>query len=284
LVCGINLGSSQIKVHYYNDTKNFGDCLNKTILEKFGYKCVPTHPYSAELFFIGSLLDRFPEYGTGIILGSGLMFEKQFHHFQAASILRVRGPETAKLIGMKGCPVGDPGLLVSNLFSQAPKADRIGIVPHYTDFDSVKVKHLQSSLGKQAIIINVCEDVSTVIKKISSCTWILSSSLHGLIVADSYGIPATWVKFGNKVLGDGFKFYDYHSSIELERDCLDLTTNKSLPHIQDAKSANNQTIEDLQAEITHDLTNLKKHLIKLRVDRLRYAIKKRMFFFPNDKS
>jgi hypothetical protein len=42
---------------------------------------------------------------------------------------------------------------------------------------------------------------------------IVSSSLHGLIIAHAYGREAAWLKFSDRPLGDDFKFRDYWASI-----------------------------------------------------------------------
>jgi pyruvyltransferase len=44
----------------------------------------------------------------------------------------------------------------------------------------------------------------------------LSSTLHGLVFAHAYGKPALWLEFGDRVLGNGFKFFDYYHSIGVQ--------------------------------------------------------------------
>ena len=50
-----------------------------------------------------------------------------------------------------------------------------------------------------------------VIDEILKCNKIVSSSLHGIVLAEAYGIPAKWEKYSDDVLGNGFKFRDYLS-------------------------------------------------------------------------
>jgi hypothetical protein len=53
-------------------------------------------------------------------------------------------------------------------------------------------------------------------KQILACEHILSSSLHGIIVAHAYGIPAVQVQFSDRIFGDGVKYHDYFLSVDLE--------------------------------------------------------------------
>ena len=57
---------------------------------------------------------------------------------------------------------------------------------------------------------------------LASCECIISSSLHGLIIADSYCVPNKRVILTNRVSGDGFKFHDYYSSFGLTDKPIDL--------------------------------------------------------------
>ncbi|HQA91106.1 MAG TPA: hypothetical protein PK316_15725, partial [Sedimentisphaerales bacterium] len=55
-----------------------------------------------------------------------------------------------------------------------------------------------------------------------ACECVLSSSLHGLIVADAFGVPNAWLKLSDKVRGNDFKFRDYYSVYDLDEKVIPL--------------------------------------------------------------
>jgi len=96
-----------------------------------------------------------------------------------------------------------------------PKSDKkykVGIIPHYVDFDICN--KLFSNL-ENVKIIDVCNDVEKVVNDICECEMTISSSLHGIIVSHAYNIKSCWVKLSDKIYGDGIKFLDYYYSINL---------------------------------------------------------------------
>ena len=60
-------------------------------------------------------------------------------------------------------------------------------------------------------VIDICSDLNVIFQQINNCKCILSSSLHGLIFADSYGIPNIHILFSDTIGGGEYKFKDYYS-------------------------------------------------------------------------
>ena len=64
-------------------------------------------------------------------------------------------------------------------------------------------------------VIDIEADIASVAREIASSEAVISSSLHGIIAAHYYGVPAAWMQLSNRVVGDGFKFYDYFASVNM---------------------------------------------------------------------
>ena len=80
------------------------------------------------------------------------------------------------------------------------------------------IEQLYKNDKSSVIIISPKNSWEYVVKKLASeCDYIASSSLHGLIIADSLQIPNQWVQLINSttatIVGQ-YKFIDYYESIE----------------------------------------------------------------------
>jgi pyruvyltransferase len=114
------------------------------------------------------------------------------------------------------CPsiYGDPALLYPLFYKplEVKKKYRYGLIPHYLDFNNDWIKKFENNKDVKIINIRV-NSINSFIDEISECEMILSSSLHGIIAGDSYGIPSYWMELSKNVQGNGFKFKDYFSSV-----------------------------------------------------------------------
>jgi Polysaccharide pyruvyl transferase len=202
-----------MKTYWWDAIPNFGDAIAPHLLEKFSHiNFTKVSVNEAELITIGSVLHHVPDHWSGIILGSGRMYRKRQLHLDNAKVLAVRGPLTKELWPDLDCAIGDPGLLAPELIDTPKKKYDFGIVPHLSDRTLADDRRFH----RRHIVINVRDNPLEVTKQIGQCRHIVSSSLHGLIVADAYGIPRRFENTGqvNKQ-GKTFKFQDYDASVGL---------------------------------------------------------------------
>ena len=191
---------------------NFGDILTPAILNHFNIKHTFVNHFSkADTICVGSIARRA---GPKVkVLGSGIISRSDRLNADADWKF-VRGPYTKKRVEFFGgqCPdiYGDPALLLPMIVDPSEKKYEVGIVPHNVDF-----KFTSEEYPNANIIGLGTRDYTKVIDKITQCETIISSSLHGIICAHAYGIPAAWVKPNTKLKGDNVKFEDYFASVDV---------------------------------------------------------------------
>lgn len=151
-----------------------------------------------------------------IIWGSGILepdpIVGAFSQSDHVRVVSSRGPLSALQSGHSKLPMGDPGLLADRVYGKVEKAHRIGIIPHHSQWrNSHFIESLQAD--KRLTLIDVRnENGGEVVRQIAACEYVISSSLHGLIVADAYGIPNFWCE-GPGIGKTSFKFLDYALSV-----------------------------------------------------------------------
>lgn len=206
-----------MNLYYWKAKPNFGDLLSTLLVKHFtGLDSQWSTPRLSELIVVGSILEHMPKRWGGVIAGAGKLKESTTVDFPNANILALRGPLTAK--GLAGnFAIGDPALLADELVPLQDKQYNLGIVQHWSD-KSLETNPLFTQYKPH--IINVGHDPLKVITEISKCKKIVSSSLHGIILADAFGIPRR-IEIPQLALdkpeqeGGLFKWQDYNASINL---------------------------------------------------------------------
>jgi pyruvyltransferase len=207
------LNDGKLPLVWWNQTSNFGDLLSPWLARKIsGKDVVYADRAKPHYLAVGSILDKAND--NSIIWGSGSFgTERRNNMPKGATYLATRGPltrnriDTAKL----RCPriYGDPALLVPRYYPRTKEpSHELGLIVRWSE------TNLREGINVEGVkLIDFARsDVEAVIDDILSCKRVFSSSLHGLILADAYGIPNAW-KVSNSPKGREFKFWDYFISV-----------------------------------------------------------------------
>lgn len=206
-------GGHIVPTFWWDGHPNFGDDLTPWLLPRYGLVPQYREPRAAGLVGVGSLLEFLPPEFSGAIWGSGLMRDGR-HPLPKASVLAVRGPLTAERIGVQSEPAyGDPGLLVARHQARPMGDGRIAIVPHGHHRPHEGLAALVQAAGESARVVNVHQSAGGAVREIAAARVVITTSLHGLITADSYGIPAVWTTLDPPLDGGDFKFRDYEAAV-----------------------------------------------------------------------
>lgn len=202
--------------------RNWGDALNPKLINRVSGRpvlnrnSVKIRTQSPTYFVIGSILQQMCV-ENAVIWGAGVISQDASLKTRPRAVHAVRGPLTRRWLNRHGvdCPTiyGDPALLYPRLFAVKPGSRiRLGLIPHYSDQGEAIVTSLASQDGVQ--FVDILGGIERVANQVASCDAVVSSSLHGLVLADALGVPSLWVEFGGRLKGGHFKFCDYLMSVE----------------------------------------------------------------------
>ncbi|HTO34413.1 MAG TPA: polysaccharide pyruvyl transferase family protein [Pararhizobium sp.] len=224
----VKVFSAAVGKKFGDTVENFGDNLMADLLRGlFSVEPVYVKAAQAELIGVGSILDAYYRrfgrrkfrllrqrpwrklhvWGSGFLDSATPPLWPQRLEYHA-----VRGELTkARIGGGDEVALGDPAILLPRIWpKKGPPTARVAIIPHFVTYRNF-IEQYGSVLPPHWRIIDLLGDPKAITAEISSAEFIISSSLHGLIVADAYDIPSVWMEPTGKIKGDGYKFADYFS-------------------------------------------------------------------------
>lgn len=209
---------NRVNLVYWRKRVNLGDVICPVIvdwvLKQRGIDVNQEIASTQRLLSIGSVLDLGKFDAT--VWGSGLqsfrsvidMYKRS--PYRKLDIRSVRGPLTRQALTDCGYPCpevyGDPGILLPLIYPTQPekkkdKREAYGVIHHHSS--------MPDCAGERTISI-LTADHRRFVDEITGCEKIISSSLHGIIFAESYGIPAVFLQ--QKTNKEFIKYYDYYYS------------------------------------------------------------------------
>ena len=209
--------SNRVNLIWWSTKKNLGDYLSKLIfdwmLDKNNLDNIKHNSAPQMLMGVGSVILLGVTDAT--VWGSGILSVEQIPNifkkakFRKLDVRAVRGPFTRHTLISAGydCPeiYGDPAILMPYIYNpeDSNKKYEVSIIEHFSKSNQIKNENFH--------YINIeTYDYKYFIDEICSSQKVISSSLHGIILAETYGVPAVFLSDGME--DQLFKFWDWYLS------------------------------------------------------------------------
>lgn len=204
--------SASPPLFYWNGShdNNFGDMISKDLVARIVGKPIPSAPARQQIpgqafLALGSIIH---EARTGdVVWGSGFRVKTTYDTYSNLDVRAVRGPITRLLLLNKGIPCpeiyGDPGLLVPLFFPEFQREEPLYeyiVIPHF---------YQVSCFRDEPNLVSPSQDWRVVLHYILRSKLVISSSLHGIILAEAFGVPARLFRHPVLCSEPLMKFYDY---------------------------------------------------------------------------
>lgn len=253
----VEFQSNAIELVYWKSPigMNFGDYLSSVVVTKMAADadCFlnEQRPTPARLLAIGSIL-HFARDGD-VIWGSGVngKVPVERHIFGQLDVRAVRGPLTRDFLTRRGIEVpevfGDPAILVADLLTtrfprRSERTEPVAFVPNLHDLPK---------MDGWENVISPLDPWWTVIQRISRARHVVSTSLHGLVIADAFGVPSTFLRLSEEE--NLLKYEDYFLGVGRER--LQIARSREEAVRASPMDPVSPDLEKLKATFPYDLWN-----------------------------
>ncbi len=201
---------NKVNINYCHDFKNVGDNISPVLVkyaaEYNNIDINKTVSKTKHLFAVGSIITAGAQDCT--VWGSGLLNTSILNRLNKREIdfRAVRGPVTRAILMDRGFDVpevyGDPALLTPKFYN--PHIEKKYEISLITNMNETK-----NTLPEKVHQINILtDDYKQFVQEIKASKLVISSSLHGIIFAEAYGVPAVLLKPKTDML----KYFDYYYS------------------------------------------------------------------------
>ncbi|MCO5064237.1 MAG: polysaccharide pyruvyl transferase family protein [Rhizobiaceae bacterium] len=205
-------------VYYRKQVPNFGDDLNAELWPALAPRLFADEPGTAsDIGFVGigtiigmpiSGLQRLNVFSSGI----GNDRPSRWRDLQV-EYWCVRGPISTRVLDLPDDRAITDGAILTPLVAGFPRAASATggtvIVPHWETMDHPGWSEVASLTGFE--LLDPRGDPKSVIERIAGATMVLTESLHGAILADTYGVP--WRAFATSKNFGVTKWVDWAGSL-----------------------------------------------------------------------
>lgn len=206
------LTPNRVNLYYWRPAigDNVGDLVSLVVVrglaQSLGLDDKRPTRQTRKLFAVGSILEQAVPGAT--VWGSGLRHAILSPHGIPLDVRAVRGPLTrdALLHAGHACPAiyGDPAILLPRLYRpQSAKARQFLVVPHFMREKELLAAHPANTVS------TLTSDWAGFVDAIVAADLVISGSLHGIILAEAYGVPA--ILLASAMDRDRFKYDDYYA-------------------------------------------------------------------------
>ena len=213
--------SDDLPLFYWQEDPliNFGDYLSRALVERIVNRPIRCYVKKSKnqdqkLLALGSILYFANEgdilWGTGL---NGKTPDPKIYNFKHLDVRSVRGPYTAQFLKehfQMDVPdiYGDPALLFPYFFPEFKKKKNptreYSILLHYTDAKAFPKGNFENVMDTHLPWYEIIE-------QILDSKFVISSALHGIVIAEAYGIPARMLRLSESPHNNILKYHDYYS-------------------------------------------------------------------------
>ncbi|WP_027173313.1 polysaccharide pyruvyl transferase family protein [Methylobacterium sp. 10] len=242
---------------------NFGDALSPVMIALLSGKPIrraPMKSFAPRLSCVGTIGHGFANgevwfWGTGCsnwANPSAPAAEKKPFVPSAESqftVTATRGPVSESLLSAKtlshAVPYGDPVWLLPRFYKPTVKKRyKLGVILHLSELANREMEAVpRKEIARFRIPAELADDIHLIttvtelhvgalqskIDEILSCERIVSTSLHGMVIAESYGIPCLY--FAPSLSKDGLQSVELTPGGDVDLRIVDLYTGLGLPKI-----------------------------------------------------